>query len=367
MNIYLIRHAESAPDYDIDESDWPLSTLGQRQAQRLAGLTARLSLDAVYTSPYRRSVATVRPIASTHGLDVTVVDDLREKKLTEGYLDDFMVHVKRSFANLDYRLPGGESSNEARKRGLEALDEIIDRHDRGDSVVIGSHGNLITLILSAFDDAVGFEHWRSMGNPDVFVLRCVTEPHWDQSAEFADINKRFVDYALRWDMTELTEDVPPVQQLREQMKCASTPRCRLVAKGRLGDRLRLDVATVGEAVMLLREAAEQCLQTDEPKLWISNSLRLAVALQYAERHHEALGCFERTLEAVGERDDRFLEDFCLQHMGKCLAEVGRLDEARRCLKSALELRKNRGDDALVNSSRRALSVIESFDIAETRS
>lgn len=129
----------------------------------------------------------------------------------------------------------------------------------------------------------------------------------------------------------------------------------------------LDVDTVGEAVELLREAVEQCLQIDEPKLWISNSLRMAVALQYAERHHEALGYFERTLEAVGERDDRFLEDFCLQHMGKCLAEVGRLDEARRCLKSALELRKSRRDDALADSSRRALRVIESFDVEETRS
>lgn len=357
MNIYLIRHAESTPDFDIPESDWPLSAAGHRQARQLGSASRGLSLDAVYTSPYRRSVETVRPIASRHGLEATVVEDLREKKLCEGYRDDFEVHVERSFSDLDYRLSGGESARRARQRGLEALEAIIDNHERGDSIAVGSHGNLITLILSAFDESTGYEQWASMGNPDVFVLRRITDLHWDRSAVFGGDDDRFVDHALRWDSEECPDTTPSVSRLRRRLEAASTPRDRLVAMGRLGDRLRLEA--VGEAVEILEEAVDGCLQLGEPKLWITNSLRLAIALQYVERHHEALPRFQRTLEAITERDDRCLGDFCLQHMGKCLAEAGRLDEATEHLEAALSLREDRGDDELATSSRRALNVIES--------
>lgn len=67
--IFLVRHAEK-----VDESrDPPLSTAGQARAQRLAELLARAGLSAVFTSEYRRTAETARPLATALKLVPQVV------------------------------------------------------------------------------------------------------------------------------------------------------------------------------------------------------------------------------------------------------------------------------------------------------
>ena len=59
----LIRHAESSPSRDLSESDWPLSSLGYRQAKALADELADANISKVVSSPYLRAIDTVRPVA----------------------------------------------------------------------------------------------------------------------------------------------------------------------------------------------------------------------------------------------------------------------------------------------------------------
>jgi hypothetical protein len=47
----------------------------------------------------------------------------------------------------------------------------------------------------------------------------------------------------------------------------------------------------------------------------------------------------------------------LQHLGKCRVEQGDHEEALACLREALALRTAKGDDALVESTRRALRLV----------
>jgi broad specificity phosphatase PhoE len=44
--LYLVRHAESAPDFSITEADWPLSATGRIQA------AARWHRDRAYVRPW---------------------------------------------------------------------------------------------------------------------------------------------------------------------------------------------------------------------------------------------------------------------------------------------------------------------------
>jgi hypothetical protein len=66
--------------------------------------------------------------------------------------------------DFDYVLPGGESSRQAQHRVLRVLDEVRTRHNTG-TIVVASHGNLITLALHAMADGIDHDFWKAMPLP----------------------------------------------------------------------------------------------------------------------------------------------------------------------------------------------------------
>jgi 2,3-bisphosphoglycerate-dependent phosphoglycerate mutase len=162
--LILVRHCESTgqhPDADLTEA-------GERAAEALAEQLTALAPDAVYSSPYRRAVATVAPFAALSGLPITEDARLRERVLSETPQDDWLEHIRRSYEDIDHRLPTGESLRDAQARGLAAIADIASAGHR--LPVVASHGNLISAILRAADPAFGFDGWRGLRNPDVFEL-----------------------------------------------------------------------------------------------------------------------------------------------------------------------------------------------------
>ena len=52
MELYLVRHGESAIPPDTFQSDFPLSDLGRKQAAAVAGRFRDISIDHLLTTPY---------------------------------------------------------------------------------------------------------------------------------------------------------------------------------------------------------------------------------------------------------------------------------------------------------------------------
>lgn len=168
--LYLIRHAHA--DWSPDEQR-PLSAQGQRDAARvaaqLAPLLANRPLAAIYASPYRRAIETVQPLASLCRLAIETDDDLRERHL--GRFDGaFAAAVAATWRDPHFRHANGESNAEAQARGLRVLRAILARHV-GQAVAIGTHGNLMALLMQAFDPSIGFDFWQALSMPDVYELR----------------------------------------------------------------------------------------------------------------------------------------------------------------------------------------------------
>lgn len=124
--------------------------------------------------------------------------------------------------------------------------------------------------------------------------------------------------------------------------------------GPLGEAFRM-LGQLDKAVPPLEEALALARELERPKFVIANLIRLATAYQYLNRHAEAEPLFVEALERARERG--FMEDFALQHYGKCLAELRRWDEAIACFEHAIA-RRTGGDPALLDSSREALALAE---------
>ncbi|MFZ4071662.1 MAG: histidine phosphatase family protein [Caulobacterales bacterium] len=162
--LILVRHALSTGQAPEAE----LAPEGAGQATVLSERLLALGVDGLFSSPYRRAQATLDPYAARMGLNVTILHELHERILSPEPREDWLDHVRRSFADSDYKLAGGESLRETYSRALGALQVIA---GTGHTLpAAASHGNLIASVLNGLDSDFGFEQWRGLRNPDIFEL-----------------------------------------------------------------------------------------------------------------------------------------------------------------------------------------------------
>jgi 2,3-bisphosphoglycerate-dependent phosphoglycerate mutase len=162
--LYIIRHCKATGQAPEAE----LTTDGHAQAQELADFLGDKEIETIICSPYLRAIQSIQPLAQRINLDITIDNRLVERVLSNENLTDWMDHLRISFTDLDRCLPGGESSREAMKRIVSAIDELHSVDFKNIAVV--THGNLMSLLLRYFDNQFGFKQWQSLSNPDVYCL-----------------------------------------------------------------------------------------------------------------------------------------------------------------------------------------------------
>jgi len=159
--VILVRHAE--PDEQVRNRvygrlDVELSERGATHAQEIADALASEPITCVYSSPFRRALATADPLAQALALETVVVDALRE--LDFGELEGLTIDeaVARYPAEAGWmnapataRFPGGESVAALRARVLVAVRELASRH-ADEVVAVFAHSVPIRTILA---DALG--------------------------------------------------------------------------------------------------------------------------------------------------------------------------------------------------------------------
>lgn len=175
LDVILVRHAEAvpldAPEWEERRDERPLTAAGRQASLELADELERYGITAVYSSPYARARETIEPVAVRRELEIHVLSDLRERLLnTDAPRPDWRELLAHSWADPDFRLPDAESGREAQRRGLAVLDLLRARHPDGGRLLAGSHGNLISLILQAFEPAVGFDFHLRMPAPALYHL-----------------------------------------------------------------------------------------------------------------------------------------------------------------------------------------------------
>jgi broad specificity phosphatase PhoE len=162
--IFLVRHGAtelSAEDRFAGATDVLLSDAGRDQARLLGQRLAGASIDAVYSSPMRRTIETAELASEPHALRVVTVDGLREinhgrwegKTRREVESEFAAEYARYEHDPYSFAPSGGESGLAVTARALPALLEIVERHE-GCAVLVVSHKATIRLILSSL---LGFD------------------------------------------------------------------------------------------------------------------------------------------------------------------------------------------------------------------
>lgn len=163
-NILLIRHC-SATGQDPDD---PLTLEGLQQAKELIHYLKNYSISKIISSPYLRAVQTIEPFAKHYDIPIHVDTRLKERILSSENLLDWVEKLEQTFEDFDLKFEGGESNIEALYRIQQCLNE--NKVEDDSFIVVVTHGNLASMLLTSLDPNFGFEGWRQMQNPDIFEI-----------------------------------------------------------------------------------------------------------------------------------------------------------------------------------------------------
>jgi broad specificity phosphatase PhoE len=195
MRLLLIRHGQT-----IDNVNGALGTvipgpvlteLGQKQAAAIPDALAVETIQAIYASTMQRTALTAAPLAAALGLEVEVLDGLREigagifegksdKDSIRGYMGTIISWWHDSAA----RISDGESGDEFFARFTDAVGTAAAAHDG--TVAIFSHGAAIRTWASAISRNIdeAFSRVHDLPNTSMIVLEGSpadgwTATHWD--------------------------------------------------------------------------------------------------------------------------------------------------------------------------------------------
>ncbi|HDR7685530.1 histidine phosphatase family protein [Bacillus toyonensis] len=165
--IYFVRHAHST--YTKEERERPLSEKGHFDAENVTRLLKDGHIDVVISSPYKRAIQTVQGIANTYNVSIQIEEDLRERLLSSEPLEDFNDAIENVWEDWTFAYEGGESNDVAQKRAILCMQNILEKY-KGKNIVIGTHGNIMVLLMNYFDSKYDFQFWKTIQMPDVYKL-----------------------------------------------------------------------------------------------------------------------------------------------------------------------------------------------------
>lgn len=115
-----------------------------------------------------RARQSIEPTSQKHQVTIEIEDRLSERILSTNNLSDWLAKLEETFNDRDVRYEGGETSREAAKRIVSVLEELL--NGPGKTILIVTHGNLMSLLLNHFNPEFGFDQWKRLTNPDVYLL-----------------------------------------------------------------------------------------------------------------------------------------------------------------------------------------------------
>ncbi|MGE7884548.1 histidine phosphatase family protein [Bacillus sp. NPDC094077] len=165
--IYFVRHAHST--YTKEERERPLSEKGHLDAEDVTRLLKDEHIDVVISSPYKRAIQTVQGVANIYNLSIQIEEDLRERLLSTEPVADFNVAMQNVWEDWTFAYEGGESNDVAQSRAVLCMQNILEKY-KDKNIVIGTHGNIMVLLMNYFDRKYDFQFWKTLHMPDVYKL-----------------------------------------------------------------------------------------------------------------------------------------------------------------------------------------------------
>lgn len=185
--VLLVRHATPEIVPEQPARTWSLSAEGRRRCAPLAERLASYGPTVIVTSEEPKASETAHQIAQRLAVPVVSAPNLHEheRENTPWYPSKaaFDAVVAGFFARPHELVFGEETADRARERFTSAVYAVLRQH-QDDTIVIVTHGTVLSLFVAWHTDAEPLPVWREMGLP-AFVALAV--PNWELLAIVNDL------------------------------------------------------------------------------------------------------------------------------------------------------------------------------------
>lgn len=167
--IYFIRHAE--PNYkNHNDVLRELTPKGIKDREIVTTFLKNKNIDAVLSSPYLRSIDTVKHFADKYNYSIEIIEDFRERKVDSVWIEDFTGFCKQQWNDFSYKLSDGESLGEVQNRNISALKYVLSKY-QDKNLVIGSHGTALSTIINYYDKSFGYDDFEKIKGLMPWIVR----------------------------------------------------------------------------------------------------------------------------------------------------------------------------------------------------
>lgn len=169
--VYFVRHAK--PDFNIeDELLRPLSEEGINDSKKVTEFLKDKNITKIYSSPYKRSVDTIKDFATFTNKDIELVEDLRERKVSNNWIEDFNAFAEKQWNDFNFNLEDGENLNEVQERNIRALSKLLNENNN-ENILIGTHGTALSTIINYYDNTFNYQDFNIIKNvmPLIVIIK----------------------------------------------------------------------------------------------------------------------------------------------------------------------------------------------------
>lgn len=182
--VYFVRHAK--PDFSVKEDlTRPLTEEGVNASKKVKMFLKDKNISKIYSSPYKRAIDTVKDLSDFLHLDIEVIDDFRERKVCDNWIEDFNKFCEKQWSDFNYSLDNGESLKEVQDRNIKELHKILNKYDE-ENIVIGTHGTALSTIINYYDNNFNYSSFNKIKDIMPLIILC----------EFDGIKLKSIEYIL---------------------------------------------------------------------------------------------------------------------------------------------------------------------------
>lgn len=166
--IYFVRHSEPNYENHIDLTR-ELTPVGLERCKLVNEFLEDKGVEVVFSSPLKRAIDTIQDFAVRHKLEINVIDDFRERSMSDVWIENIGDYFSRQWSDFDYRMPGGESLRDTQERNIRAVKTIL-LQNSGKTMIVGSHGTALSTIINYYNKGFGVEDFIRIKNKMPWIV-----------------------------------------------------------------------------------------------------------------------------------------------------------------------------------------------------
>ncbi len=166
--LYFVRHCR--PDFTVEQdSIRPLTEEGKRDVAKISAYLEDKEIDVVVSSPFVRTIESIKPFADSHNKEIITVDDLRERA-NGSFVNDYEDYTKKQWEDFQFKKEFGENLAEVQTRNIAALTHIL-KQFQGKNIAVSCHITALCTIIQYFQPDFGYEQVKEIKDIMPFAVK----------------------------------------------------------------------------------------------------------------------------------------------------------------------------------------------------